>query len=105
MLLNVAIDGQNVDINVPDSMLSEARDFFAKVDSDLDKGYQMGRFWVENPNGEQRCQIAADKLVTAIENENKNMATMMSAYILSKAPHIESVVVNSSDEIQEIHFI
>ncbi len=105
MLLNVAIDGQNVDINVPDSMLSEARDFFAKVDSDLDKGYQMGRFWVENPNGEQRCQIAADKLVTAIENENKNMATMMSAYILSKAPHIESVVVDSSDEIQEIHFI
>ena len=105
MLLNVAVDGQNVDINVPDSMLSEARDFFAKVDADLDKGYQMGRFWVEMPNGEQRCQIAAEKLVTAIENENRNMATMMSAYILSKAPHIESVVVDSSDEIQEIHFI
>jgi len=96
MLLNVAIDGQNIDINVPDSMLSEARDFFAKMDADLDKGYQMGRFWVENPNGEQRCQIAADKLVTAIENENRNMATMMSAYILSKAPHIESVVVDST---------
>jgi len=105
MLLNIAVDGQNVDINVPDSMLSEARDFFAKVDSDLDKGYQMGRYWVENPNGEQRCQIAAEKLVTALETENKNMATMMSAYILSKAPHIESVVVDSSDEIQEIHFI
>ena len=28
MLLNVAVDGVNVDINVPDSMLSEARDFF-----------------------------------------------------------------------------
>ena len=105
MILNVAIDGQNVDINVPDSMLSEARDFFEKVDGDLDKGYQMGQFWVEKPNGEQRCQIAADKLVTAIENENKNMATMMSAYILSKAPHIESVVINTGDEIQEIHFI
>jgi len=105
MILNIAVDGQNVDINVPDSMLSEAREFFAKIDSDLDKGYQMGRFWVDNPNGEQRCQIAADRLVTAIENENKNMATMMSAYILSKAPHIESVVVDSGDEIQEIHFI
>ena len=105
MLLNIAVDGQNVDINVPDSMLSEARDFFAKVDSDLDKGYQMGRYWVENPNGEQRCQIAAEKLVTALETENKNMATMMSAYILSKAPHIESVVVDSGDEIQEIHFV
>ena len=105
MILNIAVDGQNVDINVPDTMLSEARDFFAKMDADLDKGYQMGRYWVENPNPEQRCQIAADRLVTAIENENKNMATMMSAYILSKAPHIESVVVDSSDEIQEIHFI
>ena len=105
MILNVAIDGQSVDINVPDSMLSEARDFFEKIDSDLDKGYQMGQYWIENPGPEQRCQIAADKLVTAIENENKNMATMMSAYILSKAPHIESVVVNSSDEIQEIDFL
>lgn len=105
MILNVAVDGQNVDINVPDTMLSEARDFFEKVDSDLDKGYQMGRYWVEAPNPEQRCQIAADKLVTALENENRNMATMMSAYILSKAPHIESVVVDSSDEIQEIHFV
>lgn len=105
MILNIAVDGQSVDIKVPDSMLSEARDFFAKVDADLDKGYQMGRYWVENPNPEERCQIAANKLVTAIENENKNMATMMSAYILSKAPHIESVVVDSGDEIQEIHFI
>lgn len=105
MILNIAVDGQNIDINVPDSMLSEARDFFAKVDADLDKGYQMGRFWVDLPNPEQRCQIAADKLVTAIENENKNMATMMSAYILSKAPHIESVIVDSGDEIQEIHFV
>lgn len=105
MLLNIAVDGQNVDINVPDSMLSEAREFFQKMDDDLDQGHQMGRFWVENPNPEQRCQIAADKLVTAIENENRNMATMMSAYILSKAPHIESVVVDSGDEIQEIYFI
>lgn len=105
MILNVAVDGQNVDINVPDTMLSEARDFFAKMDADLDKGYQMGRYWVETPNPEERCQIAAERLVTAIENENRNMATMMSAYILSKAPHIESVVVDSSDEIQEIHFL
>ncbi|MDH5600368.1 MAG: hypothetical protein OEY78_03585 [Gammaproteobacteria bacterium] len=105
MILNVAVDGQNVDINVPDTMLSEAREFFDKMDADLDKGYQMGRYWVENPNPEERCQIAADRLVTAIENENRNMATMMSAYILSKAPHIESVVIDSSDEIQEIHFL
>ncbi len=105
MILNVAIDGQNVAVNVPDSMLSEAQDFFAKVDADLDRGYQMGRFWVEFPNPEQRCQIAADRLVTAIENENRNMATMMSAYILSKAPMIETVVVDTSDEIQEIHFL
>lgn len=105
MLLNVAIDGQSMDINVPDTMLSEAREFFAKMDADMDKGYQMGRFWVDNPNGEQRCQIAADRLLTAIENENKNMATMMSAYILSKAPHIESVVIDTNGEMQETHFI
>ncbi len=105
MILNIAVDGQSTDINVPDSMLSEARDYFAMVDADLDKGYQMGRYWVENPNPEQRCQIAADRLVTALEQNNMDLATMMSAYILSKAPMIESVVVDTSDEIQEIHFL
>lgn len=105
MLLNIAIDGQEVTMNVPDSMLSEARTFFDKMDSDLDKGFQMGRYWVENPNGEQRCQIAADRLLTAIESENKNMATMMSAYILSKAPHIETVIIDTNGEMQETYFI
>lgn len=105
MLLNIAIDGQEVTMNVPDSMLSEAKEFFDKMDSDLDKGFQMGRYWVENPNGEQRCQIAADRLLTAIETENKNMALMMSAYILSKAPHIETVIIDTNGEMQETHFI
>ena len=105
MILNVAIDGQSIDVNVPDTMLSEAREFFAKMDTDLDKGYQMGRFWVDNPDPEQRCQIAADRLLTAIESENKNMATMMSAYILSKAPHIESVIIDTNGEMHETHFM
>lgn len=105
MLLNIAINGQEVTLNVPDTMLSEARGFFDKMDRDLDKGFQMGRYWVENPDPEQRCQIAADRLLTAIESENKNMATMMSAYILSKAPHIETVIIDTNGEMQETHFI
>ena len=105
MILNVVADGQTFPVNVPDNLLSDARDFFAKVDADLDKGWQMGREWVDNPTPEQRCQIAADKLLTAMETDNKNMVYLMSAYILSKAPHIETVVVDIQGEMSETHFM
>lgn len=105
MILNVVADGQTFPIQVPDTMLSEAQSIFNKIDADMDKGWQMGRFWVDSLNPEQRCQVAADKLLTALENENKPMQMMMAAYILSKAPHIETVIVDTQGEITETHFM
>jgi hypothetical protein len=105
MILNVMADGQNYPLDVPDNMLSEAKPVFDKMDADMDNGWQMGREWLDKPDSEQRCQIAADKLLTALENQNQNMATMMAAYILSKAPHVQTVVIDTNGELTETHFM
>lgn len=94
MILKVIVDEQTIPITVPDEMLIEAEDFFRKMDKDMDKGWQMSRTWVDRPNLEQRCQISADKLLTAIENDNRKLATLMAAYILQRMPDIEVVDID-----------
>ena len=104
MILNVIVDEQSIDLNVPDPLLQEAEDFFAKMDRDMDAGWQMSRDWVDQPDREQRCQIAADKLLTALENENRKLAMMMAGYILSRMPGVQSVEVDTAGEIDQTRF-
>ena len=54
MKLNIIVDGRTNAFEVPDNLLVEAKDFFKKLDADMDKGWQMSRDWVEKPNAEQR---------------------------------------------------
>jgi hypothetical protein len=84
MILKVCIDDQTYDIDVAEEMLEEAREFYDKMDRDMDKGWQMSRFWVEKPDLYQRCQIIADKILGAI---------------LSRVPHVQEVVVDTSGDI------
>jgi hypothetical protein len=104
MILNVIVDEQSIDLNVPDPMLQEAEDFFAKMDRDMENGWQMSRDWVDQPNREQRCQIAADKLLTALENENRKLAMLMAGYILTRMPGVQSVEVDTAGEIDQTRF-
>ena len=99
MILKLTIGDQTYDIDVPPQIIEEAQDFYAKMDADMDRGWQMSRFWVENPDLYQRCQIVSDKILGAFHTENKNMVLMMSGYILSRVPHVEEVVVDTSGDI------
>ena len=101
MILKVIVDERTIPIEVPDYMLTEARDFFAKMDADMDSGWQMSRTWVDNPNDLQRCQIAADKILTAMHTENEKMATLMAAYILNKIPDAKTVEVDSEGDMTQ----
>jgi ribosome maturation protein Sdo1 len=101
MILNIVIDEKTLPIKVPESLLTSAEAFFQKIDSDMDKGWQISRDWVDNPTLEQRCQVVADKILGAIETENEKLATMMAAYILSRAPSVKTVVIDTQGEIQE----
>ncbi len=99
MILKLTIDDQTFDIDVPDQMIEEAGEFYAKMDKDMDRGWQMSRFWVEKPDLYQRCQIVADRVLGAFHSENQKMVLLMSGYILSRVPAVEEVVVDTSGDI------
>jgi len=94
MVLNVTLGENTMPIEVPELILSDAVELFAKMDKDMDRGWQMSRVWVDKLTDTQRCQVAADKLLTALENENENMKLMMAGYILYKMPNIKSIFID-----------
>lgn len=104
MILKAIIDDQVYELNVPDALIQEARPFFDQLDRDMDRGWQMSRDWVGNPNRLQRCQIVADKLLTALEKENDQLGRLMAGYILARLPGVESVELDVQGEIQNTHF-
>lgn len=105
MKLNIVVDGSTNAFNVPDELLVEARDFFAKMDADMDKGWQMSRDWVEKPTPEQRCQIAGDRILTAIDTDNEQMLMLMAAYILHTLPGIKTINIDVTGDMNETDLI
>ncbi len=105
MLLNVSIDERTYHIEPPPGMVVEAEEFFAKMDADMDKGWQMSRQWVESPDRFQRCQIVADKLMVAHSEGNDIMVKLMAAYMLSRLPGIVGVRVNTEGEMTETELV
>jgi hypothetical protein len=104
MILKAIIDDQEYTLNVPDVVLTEGEGFFARLDRDMDAGWQMSRDWVDTPDRMQRCQIVADKLLTALEKENQKLGILMAGYILSRAPDVEAVEIDTHGEIQNTVF-
>ncbi|MCG6942021.1 MAG: hypothetical protein LJE69_12320 [Thiohalocapsa sp.] len=104
MLLKAIIEDQEYTLNVPENVLAGSADFCAKLDADMDGGWQMSREWVQSPNLEQRCQIVADKLLSALEKENHKVGMLMAAYILKRLPNVEAVELDVRGEIQNNTF-
>jgi hypothetical protein len=105
MILNIVIGENTVPVEVPDFIVAEATDVFDKIDQDMNSGWQMSREWVDDLNAEQRCQVIADKLLTAMETENEKLRMMMAAYILNRVPGIKGVRVATDGEIQETELL
>jgi hypothetical protein len=101
MILNVVIDDQLLELNVPESFIEQAQDFFAKMDADMDAGWQVNREWVERPDRMLRALVAADKLLTALENEDHKLGRLMAGYIVSRIPEIERLELNPAGEIRD----
>jgi len=105
MILKLVIQEQVYPVTVPDDIVTEAEDFFSKLDSDMDKGWQMSRDWVDRPDPVQRCQIIGDKLLTAMHNDNKQMMVLLSAYILSRMPGISAIRIDTNGEMLETELV
>ena len=104
MDLTVEIDDKSYALNVPESLVLEAGDFFDKMDRDMNCGWQMSRWWVPDPDQLQRCQIVADKLLTAMQQDNQEFAQLMAAYILRNQPATRRIRLNTGGEIQGNEF-
>lgn len=99
MVLNVVVGEQPVQIDVPEFLISDAIELFTKMDKDMDQGWQMSRVWFDKLSDTQRCQVAADKLLTALETENENMKLMMAGYILYKMPNVKNIYIDTEGDM------
>ncbi len=104
MKLTVEFDDKSYELDVPETLITEAGDFFEKMDQDMNCGWQMSRWWVPDPDPTQRCQIVADKLLTAMHNDNREFALLMCAYILQVKPETRRIRINTAGEIQGNEF-
>jgi hypothetical protein len=97
--LNVIVDERALAVDVPPHMLHEAEDFYRTLDRDMDRGWQMGPEFIENPDKLQRCQIAANKLLTSLSAANETMITLMAGYILKRLPGVTGVRIDTGGEM------
>jgi hypothetical protein len=105
MQFRVVIGEQVYAIEVPEELLRESAEFHARLDRDMDQGWQMSREFVERPDRLQRCQIVADRLLTSITQGNQATAMLMAAYIALRMPGAVGVDVDAAGEMQHTELL
>jgi hypothetical protein len=99
MILNIYIDNSAYELDVAPEILEDGEEFFANMNRDMDKGWQMSRRYVEHRDMIQRCQIAADKILSALHSDNRKLALLMAGYILTRLPGVKGVQIDTNGEI------
>lgn len=105
MRLKVIVEDHTQVVEVPDRMLEEGEEFFARMDRDMDGGWQMSRVWVDSPTLLERCQIASDRLLAALDAGNDAMKLLMAGYILTRMPDVTGVRISTEGEMQETEIL
>ncbi|MHB1515987.1 MAG: hypothetical protein ACYCVY_09830 [Acidiferrobacteraceae bacterium] len=105
MRLNVFVEEASYVLEVPDELMVSAPAFIAKIDRDMDRGWQMSRDYVEHPDTLQRCQIVADRMLTSMTNGNKATTLLMAAYILTRLPGAIGVNIDAHGEMQNTELL
>ena len=101
MNLNVYVGEELRKVEVPDDLIFEAEELLQKMDADMNKGWQMSRIWVDDLNQLQRCQVVADRMLTALEGDNFASASLMAAYIISRMPGIQTVHLDTDGDMTQ----
>ena len=102
--LSIIVAQQEHRIDLPGELLHGAIPVLEKMDADMDNGWKLSREFVENPNILQRCQIAANRLLTGLHSENESSVLLMAAYIRSRMPQTRSVIINHEGEDDQTLF-
>ncbi len=104
MQLNIIVEDKTTPVDLAEELISSGRELFDKMDNDMSRGWQMSRTWIESPTVEQRCQIVAEKLLVAVEQENKTSVGMYCAYILSRLDGVTAVDIDTTGDMTETTF-
>jgi len=105
MLLNLIIEDYSMDLSLSPEELVTLAPLFIKMDMDMDKGIQLGATWIDKPDKLQRCQLAADRLLEALQTHNEKLAKMMAGYIVKRKTEVKTVQINSNGMPEETQFI
>jgi len=105
MKLNVYVNENMTQLDVPADMLQEAQPIFDKMDQDMDQGWQMSREWVQDLDTAQRCKVVADRMLTAIETNNQSSAMLMAGYIMSRMPKVSTIHIATDGDIFQTQLI
>jgi len=105
MKLNVYVNETMKQVDVPTEMLRDAESIYTGIDKDLDQGWQMSREWVDKLDILQRCKVVADRLLTAIENENEPSTMLMAGYIMTRMPNVKTVHIATDGDINQTQFV
>lgn len=105
MRFKVIIGEQIFAVEVAEDLMSEAAEINAKLDHDMDRGWQMSRDFVAQPDRLQRCQIVADRLLTSLMNGNQATAMLMAGYIMLRMPGAIGVDIDAAGEMQNTEFL
>lgn len=105
MRFRVVIGDQVRVIEVADELAAAADEFHERLDRDMDRGWQMSREFVRQPDRRQRCQIVADRLLTSIVNGNAATAMLMASYIARRMPGVVGVDVDATGEMQNTELL
>jgi len=100
MELNIIVDDYSMILKVPEEYLAASGESFERLDKSMDQGVQMGRDWLESPDNHQRCQVAANKLLTALETDDERLALLSAGYIVSRLPGVARIRIDNSGEIR-----
>ena len=105
MRLDVIVEGKRHSVEVTEEILERGAGFFEQMDRDMDAGWRMGPEFVEHLDRVMRAQVAAERLMLALESGNGSMADGMAGYILSRVPEAACVNVDASGEPLHTRFL
>jgi hypothetical protein len=105
MQFKVVIGEQVYAIELPDDLLRESAEFHARLDRDMDQGWQMSREFVERPDRLQRCQIVAERLLSSLTTGNEATAMLMAGYIALRMPGAVGVDIDAAGEMQNTELL
>jgi len=98
MQLDVYIGDRMYPIEVTQQTLDLGKEFYDKIDQDMDGGWRMGPEYIESPDRIQRGQIVASRLLVAIETGNEMMTRALAGYFASRLPEVRSININLEGE-------